>query len=64
MKLPIGQRKDAVGQLGWPAGSVEVLSVCDCDAWEGGGQCHRRSHAGGSGRLRGADCNHRSLASK
>ena len=64
VKLPITPRKDAVDQLGWLAGSVEALSVCDYDAWEGGGQCHRRSHAGGLDRLRGAGCNHQSLASK
>ena len=64
VKLPIRRRKGAVGQLGWPAGSVEASSVCDCDAWEGGGRCHHQSRAGGSGRLKEADCNHQSLASK
>ena len=36
--LPIGQRKDAADQPGWLAGSVAVLSACDCGAWVEG--CH------------------------
>ena len=36
--LPIGQRKGAADQPGWLAGSVAVLSACDCGAWVEGCQ--------------------------
>ena len=58
VNLPTTQRRAAVDQLDWPAGSVGALNVCGCDVLEGGARCHRRSRAGGLGPLREVDCNH------